>query len=66
MKTPDISSSRICLRRQRQSEVVIQIEGLTKQYALSGSIIEALRHIDLVVSRNEYLAVMGQIGRAHV
>ena len=57
-----MSSSGYYLTRERQSEVIIQIEGLTKRYTLGKSIIEALRHIDLVVNRNEYLAVMGPSG----
>lgn len=62
MRMPGISSSGYYLARARRSEVIIQIEGLTKQYALGKSVIEALRYIDLVVNRNEYLAVMGPSG----
>lgn len=62
MRMADTSSSGCYLTRERQREVIIQIEGLTKRYTLGKSIIEALRHIDLVVNRNEYLAVMGPSG----
>ena len=45
-----------------QGEVVIQIENLTKYYVLGRTVVEALRGIDLVVRRNEYVAVMGPSG----
>src|SRR3984885_5187047 len=43
-------------------EVVIQIEGITKEYVMGESVIQALRGVDLFIRRNEYLAVMGPSG----
>jgi putative ABC transport system ATP-binding protein len=51
-----------CWTRSFQGQAVIQIENLTKRYVLGRTIIEALRGIDLVVKRNEYVAVMGPSG----
>jgi len=48
--------------RPSRGEVVIQMEGLSKQYVLGRTVIKALRHIDLEVDRSEYLAVMGPSG----
>jgi putative ABC transport system ATP-binding protein len=45
-----------------QSETVIRIEGVSKQYTLDRSRVEALRDIDLVVRGNEFLAVTGPSG----
>jgi putative ABC transport system ATP-binding protein len=45
-----------------KSEVVIQIEGITKEYVMGESVIQALRGVDLFIRRNEYLAVMGPSG----
>jgi len=45
-----------------RGEVVIQTENLTKYYVLGRTVVEALRGIDLVVRRNEYVAVMGPSG----
>ncbi len=44
------------------SPPLIRVEGLTKEYALGAETVRALRGIDLVVDRNEYLAVMGPSG----
>jgi putative ABC transport system ATP-binding protein len=41
---------------------VIQIEGITKEYVMGESVIQALRGVDLFIRRNEYLAVMGPSG----
>jgi putative ABC transport system ATP-binding protein len=41
---------------------VIQIEGITKEYVMGESLIQALRGVDLFIRRNEYLAVMGPSG----
>ncbi|MBI4546003.1 MAG: ABC transporter ATP-binding protein [Gemmatimonadetes bacterium] len=41
---------------------VIQTEGLRKDYVLGAEVVHALQGIDLVVQRNEYLAVMGPSG----
>jgi putative ABC transport system ATP-binding protein len=45
-----------------EGEVVIRIEGITKEYVMGESVIRALRGIDLLIHRNEYLAVMGPSG----
>jgi len=42
--------------------VIIKIEGLTKRYAMGRTVIKALRHIDLEVGRNEYVAIVGPSG----
>jgi putative ABC transport system ATP-binding protein len=42
--------------------VVIRIEGITKDYVMGESVIQALRGVDLLILRNEYLAVMGPSG----
>src|SRR5690606_30453597 len=41
---------------------VIRIEGLRKDYVLGAEVVHALRGVDLVVERNEYVAVMGPSG----
>jgi putative ABC transport system ATP-binding protein len=41
---------------------VIQIEGITKEYVMGESVIQALRGVDLFIRRNEYLAVIGPSG----
>src|SRR5690606_34399324 len=41
---------------------VIRIEGLRKEYVLGAEVVHALRGVDLVVERNEYVAVMGPSG----
>ncbi|MGH7553282.1 MAG: ABC transporter ATP-binding protein, partial [Longimicrobiales bacterium] len=41
---------------------VIRIEALTKDYVLGAETVHALRGVDLVVERNEYIAVMGPSG----
>jgi putative ABC transport system ATP-binding protein len=43
-------------------DVVIRIEGITKEYVMGESVIQALRGVDLLILRNEYLAVMGPSG----
>ncbi len=42
--------------------VVIRTEKLTKNYVLGAEVVHALRGIDLMVARNEYLAIMGPSG----
>jgi len=44
------------------SNPVIHIEGLQRRYIMGNAHIDALRSVDLDVSRNEYLAIMGQSG----
>jgi putative ABC transport system ATP-binding protein len=41
---------------------VIRIENMTKDYLLGTQIVHALRGVDFVVERNEYVAVMGPSG----
>jgi putative ABC transport system ATP-binding protein len=47
---------------QSKGGVVIRIEGITKDYVMGESVIQALRGVDLLIHRNEYLAVMGPSG----
>src|SRR5213079_792043 len=42
--------------------VVIDIENITKDYAMGEEIVRALRGVSLQIRRNEYLAVMGPSG----
>jgi putative ABC transport system ATP-binding protein len=45
-----------------KGDVVIRIEGITKEYVMGESLIHALRGVDLLIHRNEYLAIMGPSG----
>ena len=45
-----------------KGEPVIRIEAITKEYAMGDTTIRALRGIDLLIHRNEYLAIMGPSG----
>src|SRR5690606_25191674 len=45
-----------------RATAVIRIEGLRKDYVLGAEVVHALRGVDLVVERNEYVAVMGPSG----
>jgi putative ABC transport system ATP-binding protein len=42
--------------------VVIEIEGVTKQYKMGEEVVHALRGVSVKVHRNEYLAIMGPSG----
>jgi putative ABC transport system ATP-binding protein len=42
--------------------LVIEIEGVTKQYTMGSEVIHALRGVNLQIYRNEYLAIMGPSG----
>lgn len=44
------------------ADIVIRTEGLRKEYQLGSEIVRALRGVDLVVERNEYVAIMGPSG----
>jgi putative ABC transport system ATP-binding protein len=44
------------------SDAVIQTRGLKKDYVLGAETVHALRGVDLIVSRNEYVAIMGPSG----
>jgi len=41
---------------------VIRTEGLRKDYVMGAEVVRALRGVDLVVERNEYVAIMGPSG----
>jgi putative ABC transport system ATP-binding protein len=43
-------------------KVVIQMVGLTRQYAMGGAVVHALRGVDLTVQAGEFLALMGASG----
>ncbi|HEU5208270.1 MAG TPA: ABC transporter ATP-binding protein [Longimicrobiales bacterium] len=45
-----------------QADEVIRIDRLTKDYILGAETVHALRGVDLVVHRNEYIAIMGPSG----
>jgi putative ABC transport system ATP-binding protein len=45
-----------------KGEVVIRIEAVTKVYTMGQTTIHALKGVDLLIHRNEYLAVMGPSG----
>ena len=47
---------------QPKGDAVIRIEGITKEYVMGESVIQALRGVDLLIRGNEYLAVMGPSG----
>jgi putative ABC transport system ATP-binding protein len=42
--------------------VVIRIEHLTKEYLMGGITVRALKGVDLLIHRNEYVAIMGPSG----
>ena len=44
------------------ADVVIRTEGLRKDYVMGAEVVRALRGVDLVVERNEYVAIMGPSG----
>ena len=50
------------LANQTENSVVIRLEGLQRRYVMGTEFIDALRCVDLTVSGNEYLAIMGQSG----
>jgi putative ABC transport system ATP-binding protein len=41
---------------------VIRTQGLTKEYVLGAETVRALRGVDIVIGRNEYVAIMGPSG----
>ncbi|HEX2187738.1 MAG TPA: ABC transporter ATP-binding protein [Longimicrobiaceae bacterium] len=43
-------------------EVIIEARGLQKHYQLGSETVRALRGVDLVIARNEYVAIMGPSG----
>jgi putative ABC transport system ATP-binding protein len=48
--------------RRPKGNLVIQFERITKEYVMGESVIHALRGVDLLIHRNEYLAIMGPSG----
>lgn len=42
--------------------IVIRIERIKKEYKMGDTVIQALRGVDLIIRRNEYLAIMGPSG----
>ncbi|HTD14561.1 MAG TPA: ABC transporter ATP-binding protein [Chthoniobacterales bacterium] len=61
MQSSPVIGSAVPVVRPR-GDVVIRIEGITKEYVMGQSTIQALRGVDLLIHRNEYLAVMGPSG----
>jgi putative ABC transport system ATP-binding protein len=61
MQSSPVIGSAVPVVRPR-GDVVIRIEGITKEYLMGQTIIQALRGVDLFIRRNEYLAVMGPSG----
>jgi putative ABC transport system ATP-binding protein len=59
LATPASSAPRLY---REPGAVVIEIEGVTKQYQMGEEVVHALRGVSLNVCRNEYLAVMGPSG----
>jgi putative ABC transport system ATP-binding protein len=45
-----------------KGDPVIRIEGITKEYRMGYATVRALKGVDLLIHRNEYLAVMGPSG----
>jgi putative ABC transport system ATP-binding protein len=43
-------------------DVIIEARGLQKHYQLGAELVRALRGVDLVIGRNEYVAIMGPSG----
>lgn len=50
------------LASQQDETAVIRLEGLQRRYVMGNEFIDALRCVDLEVTANEYLAIMGQSG----
>jgi len=59
---PDLTIENSFARARFTSSGLIRIAGLTKQYRVGASVVYALRGIDLVIRRSEYLAIMGPSG----
>src|ERR1700736_5940701 len=45
-----------------KGKAVIEIDGITKEYQMGHTLIQALKGVDLQIDQNEYLAVMGPSG----
>jgi len=61
MLSSSLSTRRFSVIRPK-GDVVIRMEGMTKEYLMGDSVIHALCGVDLLIHRNEYLAVMGPSG----
>ena len=61
MQSSPVIDSQVSVIRPKR-DVVIRIEGITKEYVMGQTTIQALRGVDLFIHRNEYLAVMGPSG----
>ena len=48
--------------REHGSADVIRVQGVTREFAMGGEIVHALRPFDLIVPRNQYIAIMGPSG----
>ena len=48
--------------REPGSADVIRVRGVTREFAMGGEVVHALQPLDLVVPRNQYLAIMGPSG----
>jgi putative ABC transport system ATP-binding protein len=44
------------------ARALIWLEGITKEYRMSAEVVRALRGVDLTISGNEYVAIMGPSG----
>ncbi|MFI5372286.1 MAG: ABC transporter ATP-binding protein [Candidatus Eisenbacteria bacterium] len=44
------------------TETILDVRAVTREYALGGETVRALRGVDLTVRRNEYVAIMGPSG----
>ncbi|MFA6473064.1 MAG: ABC transporter ATP-binding protein, partial [Candidatus Latescibacterota bacterium] len=42
--------------------MLIEMQGITKEYEVGGELVRALRNIDLTIEKNEYVAIMGPSG----
>ena len=49
-------------RDGRPDDVIIRTEGLTKHYVLGAETVRAVRGVDLVIGRGEFVAIMGPSG----
>ena len=47
---------------RNESAAIIRLQGLQRRYVMGEQFIDALRHVNLEVRENEYLAIMGQSG----
>jgi putative ABC transport system ATP-binding protein len=62
MNPPSVSAPPLPRVARLRGPIVIEIEGVTKLYAMGAETIHALRGITLRIHRNEYLAIMGPSG----